>query len=150
MPTRLQTDDDNDLKRLLRRVFVHSSANKRSVKEVVDIADVSERCFYGWMDRQVKANMPATAFADVARYLMIEYNDTRLIEHCMPPDAVIVAGGHMRPDGDISDEVMRATEIMGELVHAWRTGDMDAVRVHASKLADEAGRMRAEAEEKMR
>lgn len=146
----MQTDFDNPLKSLLRRVFIHSSASKRNVKEAADIAGVTERCFYSWMDRQIKANIPATAFADVARYLMLEFGDARLVEHCMPPDAVIVAGGHMRPDGDISDEVMRATEIMGDLVHAWRTGDMDAVRVHASRLADEAGRMRAEAEEKLR
>lgn len=146
----MQTDFDNPLKGLMRRVFIHSSANKRNVKEAADIAGVTERCFYGWMDRQVKANIPAHLFADVARYLLIEYGDTRLVEFLLPTDTVIISGSAVTTDGEISDEIMRATEVMGELVHAWKVRDMDSVRVCASRLAEESGRMRAEAEEKLR
>lgn len=134
----LRTDFDNPVKQLLRRVFLHSHAAKRCAKEGAEMCGVKERTFRCYMDRTNRTEIPARAYADLARYLFREYQDRRLIDHLIPDGAVIVMT-HGATNGEIADDMTRIVSVLGDLVDAWTDGDMDAAAVAQSRLTECVG-----------
>ena len=133
---------------LLRQVFLHSSPNKRNVKEAAALLGICERTVYSWMEADKSVNIPPDSLAAISRFLIIEYNDSRLADHLLPDGAIAILPSAIRVNGDISDEVLRMDEIMGEIITAWRGADYSRVSALASNLAAEIGQMKAEAQAK--